>query len=100
MRFCLLYWEYKGGPYRIAAISKASYFIDISPRYNISTYCGPHWPGLGYPIVTVPLELMESNDQPYGFFVVARANEEKKLLAFMNAFEAMFPARKTPPRLS
>jgi amidase len=56
--------------------------------------------GLGYPIATVPLGLMESNDQPYGFFVVARANEEKKLLAFMSAFEAMFLASKTPPRLS
>ncbi len=41
----------------------------------------------GYPIATVPLGNVESNGQPFGLFLLAKANHENVLLKFMSLYE-------------
>ncbi|KGO70257.1 Amidase [Penicillium italicum] len=53
----------------------------------------------GYPSATVPLGYLEPSGRPVGLCLVAKANEEGKLLRVMSAYEATMPGRRLPTRL-
>ncbi|KAK2777972.1 glutamyl-tRNA amidotransferase subunit [Colletotrichum kahawae] len=53
----------------------------------------------GWPIATVPLGNLETNGQPFGFFVTAPEGRDDLLFRFMGAFYATFPAIEKPARL-
>ncbi|KAF4436967.1 hypothetical protein F53441_13149 [Fusarium austroafricanum] len=56
--------------------------------------------GSGYPIASVPLGFTSYNGRPHGMLILARNQEEGKILKVMSAWEDTFPeARKPPPRL-
>ncbi|KAJ4263557.1 hypothetical protein NW762_006376 [Fusarium torreyae] len=56
--------------------------------------------GSGYPIASVPLGYSSYNGRPHGMLIMARNQEEGKILKVMSAWEASFPeARKPPPSL-
>lgn len=50
----------------------------------------------GYPSATVPLGYLSPSGCPFGLCLIAKANEEGKLLRIMSAYEATFPKRKLP----
>lgn len=55
---------------------------------------------IDYPMAGVPLGYVESSGRPYGLQVVARANEEEKLVKFMAAWESISPPRRVPDLLA
>ncbi|KAM0817794.1 putative Amidase signature domain-containing protein [Seiridium cardinale] len=50
----------------------------------------------GYPSANVPLGQLKYNKRPFGLCLMARANEEEKLLRFMVAYEVAVPPRPIP----
>ncbi|KAJ8132506.1 hypothetical protein O1611_g1116 [Lasiodiplodia mahajangana] len=51
----------------------------------------------GYPIATMPLSYLKLNGRPFGVVALASANEEKKLIQTMSAWESTFPDARRPP---
>lgn len=51
---------------------------------------------LGYPIATVPLGKLRYNGRPFGLCLVAKEDEEDKVLQFMAAYEAVSAPRAVP----
>lgn len=49
-----------------------------------------------YPSATMPLGYLSPSGCPFGLCLIAKANEEEKLLRIMSAYEATFPERKLP----
>ncbi|KAF4513450.1 hypothetical protein G6O67_000720 [Ophiocordyceps sinensis] len=49
-----------------------------------------------YPMAAVPLGYIKSSGRPYGLQAIAPAHQEKKLVAFMAAWERIFPPRRVP----
>lgn len=54
----------------------------------------------GYPCATMPLGAFEKSGRPFGLCLIARKNEEGKLLRVMAAYEKTFPPRAIPSLLS
>ncbi len=52
-----------------------------------------------WPICTMPLANLEKNEQPWGWFAMAREGREDILLKFMAAFYLTFPAVQQPTRV-
>ena len=50
----------------------------------------------GYPVATVPLGFADFNGRAFGMNLIARENEEEKLLQVMSAWEKTFGPRKPP----
>ncbi|KAJ5738943.1 amidase signature enzyme [Penicillium malachiteum] len=55
-----------------------------------------HAAAAGYPIATVPIGQLRYNSRPFGLCLVARADEEKTLLQFMEAYEKVARGRPVP----
>lgn len=51
---------------------------------------------IGYPTATVPVGQLRYNGRPFGACLVARANEEEKLLRFQAAHELATEPRPLP----
>lgn len=55
---------------------------------------------VGYPAGTMPLGYLEPSGRPFGLCVLARANEESKIISIMSAWESVnFPQRRLPKPL-
>lgn len=50
----------------------------------------------GWPVATVPVSNMAKNDQPWGFFALAKDGRTDMLLRFMEAFRASFDGIRGP----
>ncbi|KAJ5725664.1 amidase signature enzyme, partial [Penicillium malachiteum] len=55
-----------------------------------------HAAAAGYPIATVPIGQLRYNSRPFGLCLVAKADEEKTLLQFMEAYEKVARPRPVP----
>ncbi|KAJ5614229.1 amidase signature enzyme [Penicillium herquei] len=69
--------------------------INILAAPGDSSLC-IHAAAAGYPIVTVPIGKLHYNARPFGLCLVARANEEKTLLQFMESYEKVAQPRPIP----
>lgn len=49
-----------------------------------------------WPICTVPLGNLAKNNQPFGWFAMAREGREDVLLRFMSGFYEVFPGAQRP----
>ncbi|ESZ98762.1 hypothetical protein SBOR_0868 [Sclerotinia borealis F-4128] len=74
----------------------------IIEECNVDVIVGPcdsFFAGLGvganYPLASIPFGVVKSSGRPYGLHVIARAYEGK-IISFMGAWEATWPARKIP----
>lgn len=56
-------------------------------------------PYLGFPIATVPLDILNYNGRPFGLSIMAQEYREDLLFAFMKAWETSFPWRPIPKML-
>ena len=50
----------------------------------------------GYPIASLPLGYLDFNGRPHALAAIAAAHQEATLVQLQSAWEASFPARKTP----
>lgn len=50
----------------------------------------------GYPLASIPFSYVESSGRPYGLHVITRANEEEKIIKFMDVWERIIGPRRTP----
>lgn len=50
----------------------------------------------GYPLASIPFTYVKSSGRPCGPHVIARANEEDKIIKFMSAWEKTLPPRRVP----
>ncbi|KAE8380867.1 amidase signature enzyme [Aspergillus bertholletiae] len=55
-----------------------------------------HASAAGYPVATVPIGQLRYNDRPFGLCLVARVDEEKTLLQFMEMYEKVVKPRPVP----
>ncbi|KAJ6031316.1 amidase signature enzyme [Penicillium herquei] len=76
---------------------------DIFEKEDINILAAPgdsslciHAAAAGYPIATVPVGQLCYNSRPFGLCLVARADEEKNLLQFMEAYENVAQPRPVP----
>ncbi|KAJ5711486.1 amidase signature enzyme [Penicillium malachiteum] len=69
--------------------------INILAAPGDSSLC-IHAAAAGYPIATVPIGQLRYNSRPFGLCLVARADEEKTLLQFMEAYEKIARSRPVP----
>lgn len=53
----------------------------------------------GYPIATVPLGQLDYNGRPFGICLMARENDEERLLGFMSAYERLMSTSRAVPSL-
>lgn len=51
---------------------------------------------LGYPLAAVPLGQLRHNKRPFGLCVMAKANQEEKLLRFQAVYENAVAAHPIP----
>lgn len=51
---------------------------------------------LGYPLASIPFSYVESSGRPYGLHVIARADEEDKIIRFMGMWEKTIEPRRVP----
>ncbi|KAF2498920.1 amidase signature enzyme [Lophium mytilinum] len=62
--------------------------------------CDSFFAGVGvgarYPLASIPFGYVESSGRPYGLHVIAKANEEEKIVTFMSAWEKTKPPRRVP----
>jgi amidase len=49
-----------------------------------------------YPLASVPFKCVESSGRPYGLHVIAKANEEDKIIKFMSVWERTVGPRRVP----
>ncbi|KAF2657867.1 amidase signature enzyme [Lophiostoma macrostomum CBS 122681] len=49
-----------------------------------------------YPLASIPFSYVTSSGRPYGLHVIARANEEDKIIKFMSAWEETMPPCRVP----
>jgi Asp-tRNA(Asn)/Glu-tRNA(Gln) amidotransferase A subunit family amidase len=49
-----------------------------------------------YPLATIPFRYVESSGRPYGLHVIAKANEEDKIISFMSVWERTVEPRRVP----
>ncbi|OAG19567.1 amidase signature enzyme [Alternaria alternata] len=52
--------------------------------------------GARYPLASIPFSYVESSGRPYGLHVIARANEEDKIIRFMSLWENVIGPRRLP----
>ncbi|KAJ8610994.1 hypothetical protein MRB53_038207 [Persea americana] len=52
-----------------------------------------------WPNAAVPLGAISTMNRPFGLCIIARANEEARLLDFMDAWQSLFPTRPLPHAL-
>ena len=50
----------------------------------------------GYPLASIPFNYVETSGRPYGLHVIAKANEEDKIIKFMSVWEKIIGPRRTP----
>ncbi|KAF2105614.1 amidase signature domain-containing protein [Lophiotrema nucula] len=62
--------------------------------------CDSFFAGVGvaaqYPLASIPFSYVESSGRPYGLHVIAKANEEDKIIKFMGAWEKTIAPRRIP----
>ncbi|KAK6201826.1 hypothetical protein LQW54_009321 [Pestalotiopsis sp. IQ-011] len=84
--------------------SKAREIVDgVLERSNIDLIAAPtdsafatYAAAAGYPLAAVPLGQLEHNKRPFGLCIMAKANQEEKLLRFQAVYETAVAARPIP----
>ncbi len=71
--------------------------VCLIPRLLPLSLADHHVPG--YPIVTMPLSVLNGTGQPFGLSFIGRKWSEPTLISLMAAFEANFPPRAVPSQL-
>ncbi|KAM0801933.1 amidase signature domain-containing protein [Usnea florida] len=85
-------------------VARGSGIDEVFREYDINIILGPAESAItqfaaaaGYPIATLPLGYLDFNGRPHGLAAIAVAHQEARLIQLQSAWEATFPARKTPP---
>jgi amidase len=77
-------------------IHAAASGMDFRYPTSFVVFANNMFTSLGYPIATVPLGKLRYNGRPFGLCLVAKEDEEDKVLQFMAAYEAVSAPRAVP----